>query len=170
MQANPDTADIGVLNQGIGGNCLWAGGIGQTVLQRLERDVLAQPGAKWVIVLEGINDLGGRRTTTEEIITALEQVIAQSQACGILVYGSTILPCGESFYFNPRLEEKRETINDWIRNSGAFDAVIDWDAVVRDPENPTKLLPQADSGDHLHLSEEGYRMMVEAMDLALFSN
>ena len=168
LQSNPDTARIGVLNQGIGGNCLWAGGIGQTVLQRLERDVLAQPGARWIIVLEGINDLGGRRTTAEEIITSFKQIIAQSQACGMRVYGSTILPCGKSFYFNPRLEEKRQKINDWIRNSGAFDAVIDWDAVVRDPQNPSQLRPEADSGDHLHLSDKGYQMMVEAVDLKVF--
>lgn len=170
LQANPDTAHIGVQNQGIGGNCLWAGGIGQTVLQRLERDVLAQPGARWLIVLAGINDLGGGRTSAEDIITSFEQILAQSHACGLKVYGSTILPCGESFYFKPGLEEKRLKINDWIRNSGAFDAVIDWDAVVRDPQNPSRLLREADCGDHLHLSDEGYRMMAEAVDLKLFLN
>jgi lysophospholipase L1-like esterase len=170
LRTNPKTANIGVLNQGIGGNCLWSGGIGQPVLQRLERDVLAQPAARWVIVLEGINDLGGGRTSAEEIITSLEQVVSRSQACGLLVYGSTILPCGESSYFNAGLEEKRQKINDWIKNSGTFDAVIDWDAVVRDPQNPSRLLRQADSGDHLHLSDEGYRMMVEAVDLKLFLN
>ena len=168
LQANPETADIGVLNQGIGGNCLWDGGIGQTVLQRLERDVLAQPAARWVIVLEGINDLGGKRTSAEEIITSFEQIIAQSHARGMLVYGSTILPCGKSFYFNPELEAKRQKINEWVRNNGAFDAVIDWDAVVRDPQDPSMLRQEADCGDHLHLSDEGYRMMVEAVDLNLF--
>ncbi len=168
LQANPDTAEIGILNQGIGGNCLWSGGLGQPVLQRLERDVLAQPGARWVIVLEGINDLGGGHTTADEIITSLQQVIAQAQACSLLVYGSTILPCGDSFYFKPQLEAKRLKINHWIRTSNAFDAVIDWDAVVRDPQNPSKLRPEADCGDHLHLSDEGYRMMAESVDLSLF--
>lgn len=168
LQANPETDDIGVLNQGIGGNCLWAGGIGQTALQRLERDVLAQPSARWVILLEGINDLGGKRTTTEEIINSCWQIIARSRACGLQVYGSTILPCGESFYFSQELETKRQRINNWIRNSSPFDAVIDWDAVVRDPENPSRLRPEADSGDHLHLSDEGYRMMAEAVDMNLF--
>ncbi|NLW84962.1 MAG: SGNH/GDSL hydrolase family protein [Phycisphaerae bacterium] len=168
LQANPQTANIGVLNQGIGGNCLWAGGIGQTVLQRLERDVLAQPAARWVIVLEGINDIGGGRTSAEEVITAFEQIIARSHASGLRVYGSTILPCGESFYFNPSVEQRRLKINEWIRTSGSFDAVIDWDAVVRDPQNPSRLLRQADSGDHLHLSDEGYRMMVEALNLEWF--
>jgi lysophospholipase L1-like esterase len=170
LQANPKTADIGVLNQGIGGNCLWAGGIGQTVLQRLERDVLAQPSARWVIVLEGINDLGGKQTSVEEIVTSFQQIITQSQACGLLVYGSTLLPCGESFYFNEGLEAKRQEINNWIRNSGTFDAVIDWDAIVRDPQNPSRLRPETDSGDHLHLSDEGYRMMAERVNLKLFLN
>lgn len=169
LQAHSETAGVGVLNQGIGGNCLWSGGIGQPVIQRLERDVLTQPSARWVIVLEGINDLGGGRTSAEEIITSLEQVILRSQACGLLVYGSTILPCGESFYYNNELEAKRLKINDWIRNSGVFDAVIDWDEVVRDPRNPSRLRQEADSGDHLHLSDEGYRMMAQAVDLKLFS-
>lgn len=168
LQANPKTADIGVLNQGIGGNCLWAGGLGPTVLQRLDRDVLAQPSARWIIILEGINDLGGGIASAEEIIVSYEQIITRSQACGLLVYGSTILPCGESFYFNAELEAKRLQINNWIRNSGAFDAVIDWDAVVRDPQDPSRLSPEADYGDHLHLSDEGYRMMAEAVDLNWF--
>lgn len=170
LLADSETAHIGVLNQGIGGNCLWAGGIGQTALGRLERDVLAQPAARWVILLEGINDLGGGKTSAEEVITAFEQIIARSHACGLLVYGSTILPCGESFYFNPELEAKRQQINEWTRNSGAFDAVIDWDAAVRDPQQPTRLCPEADSGDHLHLSDNGYRMMAEAIDLKLFTH
>lgn len=170
LQANSDTAGIGVLNQGIGGNCLWAGGLGQTVLQRLDRDVLGQPGARWVVLLAGINDLGGGQATVDQIITSFKQIIVQAQACGLLVYGSTILPCGDSFYFNPQLEEKRLKINDWIRTGNAFDAVIDWDAVVHDPETPSKLLAQADSGDHLHLSDEGYRMMAETLDLTLFSS
>ncbi len=170
MLANPETAAIGVLNQGIGGNCLWSGGIGQPVIGRLDRDVLAQPGARWVILLEGINDLGGGRTAPEEIITAMEQIAVRLQACGLHVYGSTILPCGESFYYSNELEAKRLKINDWIRNSGVFDAVIDWDAVVRDPLNPSRLRQEADCGDHLHLSDEGYRMMAEAVDLKLLLN
>lgn len=168
LQSNPETANVGVLNQGIGGNCLWSGGIGQPVIQRLERDVLAQTAARWVIVLEGINDLGGGRTSAEDIITSMDQVISRSKACGMMVYGSTILPCGESFYFNAELEAKRQKINNWIRNNGAFDAVIDWDAVVRDPQNPSRLRQEADSGDHLHLSDEGYQMMAEALDLKWF--
>jgi alpha-N-arabinofuranosidase len=169
FQSIPETANIGVLNQGIGGNCLWSGGLGQTVLQRLQRDVLAQPGARWIILLEGINDLGGGKTTAEEIITSYKQIISRSQACGLLVYGSTILPCGESFYYKDQLEDKRQKINNWIRSSGAFDAVIDWDAVARDPQDPAKLRSETDCGDHLHLSDKGYQMMADAIDLNLFS-
>ena len=168
LQSNPKTAGIGVLNQGIGGNCLLYGGIGQPVLQRIERDVLSQPAAKWFIILEGINDLGGGHTSADEIIASLEQIIYRSKSCGMRVIGSTILPCGQSFYFNEKLEAKRLKINKWIRTSGSFDIVIDWDAVVRDPQNPAKLLPKADSGDHLHLSDEGYRMMADTIDLNWF--
>ena len=162
------TAGVGVLNQGIGGNCLWRGGIGQTALRRLDRDVLAQPGIEWLIVLEGVNDLGGGKTTAEEVIVAFQQLIARAHDRGLKVYGATILPCGKSFYDKPGLEEKRLAVNQWIKGSGAFDAVLDWDAIVRDPEHPSCLLPQADCGDHLHLSDEGYAMLATAIDLNLF--
>lgn len=159
---------VGVLNQGIGGNCLWRGGIGQTALKRLERDVLSQPGAEWLIVLEGINDLGGGKTTAEELIVSCQQIIARAHDCGLNVAGATILPCGDSFYDKPGMEEKRQVVNEWIRTSGAFDVVLDWDAVVRNPSNPRNLLPEADCGDHLHLSDQGYAMLAEAIDLTLF--
>lgn len=168
MRANSETAGIGVLNQGIGGNGLWRGGIGQTALQRLERDVLSQPAVKWLIILEGINDLGGGKISADEMIVAYEQIVIRARERGMLVYGATILPCGESFYFTPELEEKRQKVNQWIRNSGVFDAVIDWDAALRDPEKPAQLLPAADCGDHLHLNDEGSRIMAESIDLNLF--
>lgn len=168
LQANPQTEHIGLLNQGIGGNALWAGGIGCGALQRLNRDVFAQSGAKWVIVLEGINDLGGGNVSADELIAGYRQIIVQSRACGLKVYGSTILPCGESFYYSAHLEEQRKKVNDWIRNSGEFDAVIDWDMVVRDIEEPSRLKAACDSGDHLHLNDEGYRLMASAIDMRLF--
>jgi len=169
LLANQETADVGMLNQGIGGNGLWQGGIGQTAMQRLDRDVLAQPAVRWVLVLEGINDLGGGRTSAEELIVAYEQIIMRAHDQGLRVYGGTILPCGGSFYFKPGLEEKRQAINHWIRSSGAFDAVVDWDAALRDPQEPTRLLEAADSGDHLHPSDVGHRMIADAVDLTLFS-
>ena len=170
LRESPKTSGVAVLNQGIGGNCLWRGGIGQTALQRMERDVFSQPGARWLIVMEGINDLGGGTTSAAEMIVSYQQIIARARDCGLSVYGATILPCGNSFYDKPGLEEKRQTVNEWIRTSGAFDAVLDWDAVVRDPAHPDRLLPEADCGDHLHLSDKGYAMLANAIDLSLFEN
>ena len=170
LLADEAYAHIGVLNQGIGGNNLWRGGLGQPVMQRMERDVLGQPSIKWLIVLEGINDLGGSRAQADDLIRVYEQIIIRAHDRGLKVYGSTVLPCGESFYFRPGVEEQRQKVNEWIRTCGLFDAVIDWDAVVRDPENPANLLPAADSGDHLHLSDAGYQMMVDALDLSLFKD
>lgn len=170
LHENGRTAGVGVLNQGIGGNCLWRGGIGQTALQRLERDVLTQPGIRWLIVFEGINDLGGGKTTAEEIIASYQQIIIRAHERGLRVYGATITPCGKSFYFKPELEARRQKVNAWIRTRGAFDAVLDWDAVVRNPDAPENLRPAADSGDHLHLSDQGYEMLVNTVNLDLFAH
>lgn len=169
LQANKATGQIAVLNQGIGGNGFF-GGLGQAAPIRLERDVLAQPGARWLIVFEGINDLGNGKTTAEQVIMAIEQVALRAQECGLRVYGGTILPCGGSDYFKPEIEERRQKVNEWIRTSGAFDAVIDFDAALRDPNDPTRLIKAADCGDHLHPNDEGYRMMAEAVDMKLFEN
>lgn len=169
LQNNVKTTGVGVLNQGIGGNCLWRGGIGQTALQRLERDVLSQPGIQWLIVFEGINDLGGGRIKAEELIASCQQIIIRAHERGLRVYGATITPCGSSFYYKPPVEAERKKVNKWIRTSGAFDAVLDWDAVVRNPDKPENLLPAADSGDHLHLSDAGYKMLAESVNLELFT-
>jgi lysophospholipase L1-like esterase len=168
LRTYPETAQIGVLNEGIGGNAVWRGGIGQTALARLDRDVLAQPGVRWVIVLEGINDLGGGKTSADEVIASYKQIIIRCHDRGVKVYGGTIMPCGGSFYSKPGLEEKRQKINAWIRTSGAFDAVIDFDAAVRDPQDPTRMLKSASSGDHLHPNDEGHRLLAQAVDLKLF--
>ncbi|OAM90200.1 hypothetical protein AW736_09450 [Termitidicoccus mucosus] len=168
LQANDATKQTGVLNQGIGGNGFF-GGLGQAALIRLERDVLTQPGVRWLIVLEGINDLGSGKITAEQVITAMEQTILRAHERGLRVYGGTILPCGGSSYFKSEIEERRQKVNEWIRTSGAFDAVIDFDAALRDPNDPAKLIKVADCGDHLHPSDEGYRMMAEAVDLKLFT-
>jgi lysophospholipase L1-like esterase len=170
MRKRQDAAGVGVLNQGIGGNCLWRGGIGQTALQRLERDVLSQPGIRWLIVFEGINDLGGGTAAADELIASYGQIIVRARERGLRVYGATITPCGDSFYYTPAVEAERRTVNEWIRTSGAFDAVFDWDAVVRDPAKPENLLPSADCGDHLHLSDEGFLMLAESIDLELLEN
>jgi lysophospholipase L1-like esterase len=172
LRANKRTAEIAVLNQGIGGNCLLNCGLGPNALARFDRDVLAQNSVRWLIVLEGINDLGSHsdaRAIAEEWIAAYEQIIHRAHAHGIRVYGATILPVGGSFYSRPEVETDRQTLNNWIRTSGHFDAVIDLDAALRDPQDPARLNPAADSGDHLHPANPGYQMMADAIDLKLFA-
>lgn len=170
LQADPNTAKIGVLNQGIGGNAVVSGGLGPTALERFKRDVLGQSGVRWVIILNGVNDIGGSKSTkvATDLIAAYEQFINETHAQKIMVYGVPILPLVGSMYDSNDHEAARQTVNKWIRTSGKFDAVIDLDAAVRDPANPAKLLPAYDSGDHLHLSVAGYQKMAEAIDLDLF--
>jgi lysophospholipase L1-like esterase len=168
---------IGVLNQGIGGNRLLRDGLGQNALARFDRDVIAQTGTKWLIVLEGVNDLGTRIkaretnanwATADDIIAAYSQIVARAHTHGMRVYGATITPFMGSFYSAPDTEADRQKINQWIRTSGSFDAVIDFDKVVRDPTHPDHLLPAFDSGDHLHPSPAGYRAMADAIPLSFF--
>jgi lysophospholipase L1-like esterase len=168
LQERERAVPIGVLNQGLGGNRLLNDGLGPNALARLDRDVLAQPGVRWLIVLEGINDLGTRSATARDLIAAYEQIILRAHARRLKVYGATILPCGGSFYFNPPLEAARQEINAWIRESGRFDAVIDFDAATRDPQTPSRLSAAVDGGDHLHPGPEGYKIMAAAVDSALF--
>jgi lysophospholipase L1-like esterase len=170
LQANPETTKIGVLNQGIGGNAVVFGGLGPTARKRFEHDVLGQNGVRWVIILEGVNDIGYSDSpkVVDNLIIAYEKFINMAHAKGVLVYGVPILPFGGSFYDSEDHEAARQKVNEWIRTSGKFDAVIDMDAAVRDPANPTKLLPAYDSGDHLHLSPAGYQKMAEAVELDLF--
>jgi lysophospholipase L1-like esterase len=168
LQANPATRQVAVLNAGIGGNAVLRGGLGPTALERLDRDVLAQPGARWLIVFEGINDLGGRAAGARDLIAAFQQIVTRAHARGLRVYGGTILPCGKSFYFTPELEAARQEINQWIRGSKTFDAVIDFDAALRDPQTPSELSAAALSPDHLHPSGLGYKILADAIDLKLF--
>jgi lysophospholipase L1-like esterase len=174
LQGNPATAHVAVLNAGIGGNAVLRGGLGPTGLSRLERDVLAQARARWLIVSEGVNDIGTARGDSSESIAlqltaGYRDIIRRARARHILVYGATILPFGGSMYSSPEHEAARAAVNTWIRQSGAFDAVIDLDAAMRDPANPARLRPDADGGDHLHPNERGYRQMADAFDLALFT-
>ena len=175
---------IGVLDAGIGGNRILHDasaniGFGINALARFDRDVLAQPGVKYVVVLEGINDLGhpgssapdSETVTAEDLIAALNQLIARAHEKGIKIYGATLTPFeGTVFpgYFSTQKEEKRKAVNQWIRSGKAFDGVIDFEKSVRDPKNPDRVLPQYDSGDHLHPNDAGYRAMADAVDLSLF--
>lgn len=177
LQADKRTQNIGVLNQGIGGNRLLHDGLGPNALERTDRDVLAQTGARWLIVFEGVNDIGTRAraerrheepASADQIIGAYEQIITRAHALGIRVYGATITPFGGSFYDNPDAQEVWTKVNDWIRSSGKFDAVIDFAATMRDPQNPSHLLAADDSGDHLHPGSAGYKTMGDSIDLKLF--
>ena len=182
LQASPATREVAVLNHGIGGNRILLDGIGPNALARFDHDVLAQPGARYLIVLEGINDIGTLSREHEvpaaehdalvhHIIAAYEQMIVRAHTHGIRVFGATILPFVGSGYYHPgtAAEADREAINAWIRGPGHFDAVIDLDEVTRDPEHPERLKPAFDSGDHLHPSPEGYAAMASAIPLSLFT-
>lgn len=183
LQAEPSTRMVSVLNHGIGGNHLLIDGLGPNALARFDRDVLAQTGVRYLIVFEGVNDLGGLTRTgdvppaehtklVERIIGAYQQMIARAHAHGIQVIGATITPDGGSDYYHPgpASEADRQAVNQWIRAAGHFDAVVDFDSVVRDPHQPDRLLPVFDCGDHLHPSPAGYRAMGEAIPLSLFAH
>jgi lysophospholipase L1-like esterase len=172
LQANRATSQVAVLNQGIGGNAVLSGGLGPPAVQRFQRDVLNQPGVRWLILLEGINDIGASsgQAVAQDLITAFGQFIDLAHSRGIRVYAVPILPFGGSAYDSPDHQTARQTVNAWIRTGGRFDAVIDLDAVVSDPASPANLLPAYDSGDHLHLNVAGYQAMAEAIGLKLFAD
>ena len=165
---------VAVLNQGIGGNAVVSGGLGPTAVARFARDVLNQRGVRYLIVLEGVNDIGTSGGTAQAIatnlITAFGSFIDMAHARSILVYGIPILPFGgNTGYDTAEHQSARTMVNTWIRTSGRFDSVIDLDAAVGDPQAPANLLPGYDSGDHLHLNPAGYQKMADTMDLALFT-
>ncbi len=174
---------VAVLNQGIGGNRLLHDGTGgfsfagPSALARFDRDVLAQTGVTHLIVFEGINDIGLPAMTGDtaeavnagDMIAALRQLAERAHEQGIVAIGATITPCEGAMYISAEGEAIRQAVNAWIRDGGAFDAVLDFDAVVQDPDNPASILPAFDSGDHLHINDAGYRAMAESIDLSLFA-
>jgi len=181
LQANRKTKNLSVLNHGIGGNHLLTDGLGPNALARVDRDILAQTGVRYLIVLEGVNDLGklsreGEKPQAEhdflvqQMIAAYEQIILRAHAHGIKVFGATILPFVGSDYYHPAPanEADRKAVNDWIRQPGHFDAVIDFDKWTADPAHPDRLLPAYDSGDHLHPGVAGYKAMGESVPVHLF--
>jgi lysophospholipase L1-like esterase len=181
LQSSAKTRDLGVSNQGIGGNHLLTDGLGPSALARFDRDVLAPADVRWVIVFEGVNDLGGVAIRGEvpaadhaalvaRVLAAYQQIIDRAHAHGLRVYGATVTPyTGSDFYHPGALSEAdRQAVNAWIRAAGHFDAVIDFDSVVRDPQHPEHLLPAYDCGDHLHPSPAGYKAMADAIPLNLF--
>jgi lysophospholipase L1-like esterase len=167
--------EAGILNLGIDGNRVLVDGSGVSALARFDRDVLAQPGVTHVVLLEGINDLGmarqGPRPSVADLQAGHLQLIARARGRGLKVIAATLLPYeGTVFpgYYSEEGEVVRQAFNQWIRTSGAYDGVIDFDAVVRDPGHPARILERFDSGDHLHPNDAGYTAMANAIDLAIF--
>jgi lysophospholipase L1-like esterase len=175
LAANKDTAKIGVANMGIGGNRVLRDGSGASALARFDRDVLSQPGVKWVTLMEGINDIGREATvpaeavTADELIGAYKQLIAQAHEHGVQVIGCTLTPYEGAGYYRENGEATRAALNSWIRTSGAFDAVVDFEAATRDAADAKRLRAEFDPGDHLHPNDAGYQAMADAFDLGIFT-
>ena len=183
LASNPATSRIAVLNEGISGNRILRDGIGPAGLARFGRDVVSQPGVQWVTILEGINDIGagigeafifGPRPnsadnpTPDDLIGAYRQMIERAHTHGIKVIGCTLLPFEGAAYYSESGNTVRQAVNQWIRTSHAFDAVVDFDALIRDPANPNHFRSEYDSGDHLHPNDAGYKAMADAIDLSIF--
>jgi lysophospholipase L1-like esterase len=176
LHADKKTANVAVLNEGISGNRLLYDQAGPNAIARFDRDVLAQSGVKYLIILEAINDIGRitktgdpeSTVTAPDIIFAYSQLIARAHQHGIKVYGATLTPYIGAKYASPAGEEVRQAVNQWIRTGGAFDAVIDFDKATQDPKNPAMFLPEDDHGDHLHPSDAGYKAMADSIDVKLF--
>ena len=174
LQANKATAHIAVVNAGISGNRILGDNNGGVV--RLLHDALSVPGVKWITLLEGINDITGATRSAQQgtsfgadnLIAAYRQVIETAHLYDVKVIGCTITPFGESNVFTDRGEAIREAVNDWTRTSGAFDGVVDFDAATRDPQDPKRFRPEADSPDMLHPGDAGYKLMAAAIDLSMF--
>jgi lysophospholipase L1-like esterase len=177
LQQDPKLKTVSVLDEGIGGNRVLNDVFGPNALARLDRDVLAQNGVRYVIVLESINDIGrlARLSAPEDDVTAaqleagLRQIAETAHEHGIRAIGATLTPYGGAGYYSEKGEQVREQVNEWIRTSGVFDGVADFDKATRDPQNPNRFAAQCDSGDHLHPSDEGYRAMAASIDLRLFA-
>jgi lysophospholipase L1-like esterase len=174
LQADPKYRHLAVLNEGISGNKILLDGAGPNALARFDRDVIAQSGAKYLLILEGINDIGRLHSvpdgvTAADLIFALDQMILRAHTHGIAVIGCTLTPYHGAGYYTENGEAIRKAVNDWIRTSGAFDGVVDFEAAVRDPNHPDTILPADDPGDHLHPNDAGYKVMGDAIDLKLFT-
>ena len=168
------TQHVGVLNQGIGGNSVLFGGLGPTAVSRYDRDILNQSGVRWAIVFEGVNDIGGvssataATTTANNLIAACKQMIVKAHAKNVRIYGATIMPFNGNSYYNQYSESCRNVVNQWIRTKGDYDACIDFDKVMRNPRDTTRLVSSYQN-DGLHPDSAGHRRMGESVDFNLFT-
>ena len=171
LNANPSTTNVAALNQGIGGGGVFSG-LGPAGLNRFDRDVINQSGARWLIVFIGVNDIGGDTTGTiaTNLIAAYTQWANKAHAHNMLAYSATITPFGGNSYYTPAHEAARQTVNAWFRTNNIYDGLIDFDAVVRDPVTLTNLQAAYNSGDGLHLNPLGYQVMASNIDLSLFTH
>jgi lysophospholipase L1-like esterase len=178
LQANPATAKFAIVNQGISGNRVLRDGTATNALARFDRDVIAQPGVKWVMLMEGINDIGqgdGPNGTPETAVTAgdliggMEQLIERAHEHGIKVIGCTLTPYQGARYYSDKGEEVRAAYNQWIRAGRAFDAVVDFDKATQDPANPKQIRPDYNIMDHLHPNDAGYKAMADSVNLSIFA-
>jgi lysophospholipase L1-like esterase len=180
LRADAALSSVAVVNSGIGGNRVLNDGFGPSAQARFDRDALDLPGARWIVLLEGINDIGGSgqpatpadNVSAEQIIDGMKKLIARAHAKGVKIYGATLTPFGGAGwpYHSSRNEKKREAVNAWIRDGGAFDGVADFDKAIRDPTKPERMLPAYDSGDHLHPNGAGFEAMAKAVDLGWFKS
>ena len=180
LQAEPALATIGIANEGIAGNRILNDAskpyVGPSALNRFDRDALDKPGVRWVLVHEGVNDITGARllaapadrVTVEQIEAGMRRLAERARARGVKIWAGTLLPFGGTKRFwSEDAERDRLALNAWIRTAGVFDAVVDFDAALRDPADATRLNPAYDSGDHLHPNDAGYRAMAQQVDLRL---
>lgn len=175
LLTNAPTAKVAVVNMGIGGNAIF-GGLGPAAVDRFDRDILNQSGVRYLIVFEGVNDIGSgssSMTTASNIVNAYIDFANKAHARGIIAYGATITPFGGSSYYSVLHEQERQYVNDWVRTNTVFDGVIDFDATVRDPADLTKFkaeyYPGVNANDWLHLNVAGYKAMADSIDLNLFT-
>lgn len=172
LLANKATKRVGVLNMGIGGNCVLGGGLGPAGVNRYQRDLFGQEGVKWIILFEAVNDLGYARNgvqTAERIIEVYKKIIDEAHQKGIRVFGATITPFKGNNYYSEDHEKGRSTINNWIRTTDLLDGVIDFDQAVRNPQDPEAMQAQfLFENDWLHLNAKGYETMGNSIDLNLF--
>lgn len=168
LATRPTVHRFGIMNEGISGNRVLVDSAGVSVQARFDRDVLSQPDVHTVIVMEGINDIGnGTATSADQLIAAYKQLIARAHAKDVCIIGATMTPFEGAGYYSEAKEQIRSAVNEFIRTSGAYDGIVDFDQATRDPANPKRFLPAYDRGDHLHPSDNGYAAMANALDLSL---